>query len=169
MLAALALVLVLVLVLYGAYLVLTFLARDFRGAAENAADIPALVFAALGAVVARYQPREPDRVAAGRLRRLVSADQCHRALCEGAAAAPAYVASGYVVSDELGGTPGVVLRRVPRCERSRWSAAVPSARGPAHRLVADGESRRSGVHPRCVGGSLLRRVHHEPVRPRQPR
>jgi hypothetical protein len=55
MLAALALV----LVLYGAYLVLTFLARDFRGAAENAADIPALVFAALGAVVARRQPRNP--------------------------------------------------------------------------------------------------------------
>jgi drug/metabolite transporter superfamily protein YnfA len=57
MLAALALVLV--LVLYGAYLVLTFLTRDFRGAAENAADIPALVFAALGAVVARRQPRNP--------------------------------------------------------------------------------------------------------------
>ena len=55
MLAALALV----LVLYGAYLVLTFLASDFRGAAENAADIPALVFAALGAVVARHQPRNP--------------------------------------------------------------------------------------------------------------
>jgi drug/metabolite transporter superfamily protein YnfA len=51
--------LVLVLVLYGAYLVLTFLTRDFRGAAENAADIPALVFAALGAVVARRQPRNP--------------------------------------------------------------------------------------------------------------
>jgi hypothetical protein len=42
-----------------AYLVLTFLTRDFRGAAENAADIPALVFAALGAVVARRQPRNP--------------------------------------------------------------------------------------------------------------
>jgi hypothetical protein len=55
MLAALALV----LVLYAAYLVLTFLARDFRGAVENAADIPALVFAALGAVVARHQPRNP--------------------------------------------------------------------------------------------------------------
>jgi drug/metabolite transporter superfamily protein YnfA len=55
MLAALALV----LILYGAYLVLTFLARDFRGLAENAADIPALVFAALGAVVARHQPRNP--------------------------------------------------------------------------------------------------------------
>ena len=54
-LAALALV----LVLFGAYLVLTFLARDFRGAVENAADIPALVFAALGAVVARHQPRNP--------------------------------------------------------------------------------------------------------------
>jgi hypothetical protein len=55
MLAALALV----LVLYATYLVLTFLARDFRGAVENAADIPALVFAALGAVVARHQPRNP--------------------------------------------------------------------------------------------------------------
>jgi hypothetical protein len=55
MLTALALV----LVLYAAYLVLTFLARDFRGAVENAADIPALVFAALGAVVARHQPRNP--------------------------------------------------------------------------------------------------------------
>jgi drug/metabolite transporter superfamily protein YnfA len=55
MLAALALV----LILYGAYLVLIFLARDFRGLAENAADIPALVFAALGAVVARHQPRNP--------------------------------------------------------------------------------------------------------------
>jgi hypothetical protein len=55
MLAALALV----VVLYSADLVLTFLARDFRGAAENAADIPALVFAALGAVVARRQPRNP--------------------------------------------------------------------------------------------------------------
>ncbi len=55
MLAALALV----LVLFGAYLVLTFLARDFRGVAENAADIPALVFAALGAVVVRHQPRNP--------------------------------------------------------------------------------------------------------------
>jgi hypothetical protein len=55
MLAALALV----LVLYAAYLVLTFLARDFRGAVENAAAIPALVFAALGAVVARHQPRNP--------------------------------------------------------------------------------------------------------------
>ncbi len=55
MFAALALV----LVLYGACLVLTFLARDFRAAAEDAADIPALVFAALGAVVARRQPRNP--------------------------------------------------------------------------------------------------------------
>jgi hypothetical protein len=45
--------------LYAAYLVLTFLARDFRGAVENAAAIPALVFAALGAVVARHQPRNP--------------------------------------------------------------------------------------------------------------
>jgi hypothetical protein len=51
--------LALVLVLYIVFLVLIFLARDFRGAAENAADVPALVFAALGAVVARRQPRNP--------------------------------------------------------------------------------------------------------------
>lgn len=45
--------------MYAAYLVLTFLARDYRRAAENAADILALVFVALGAVVARHQPRNP--------------------------------------------------------------------------------------------------------------
>jgi hypothetical protein len=54
-LAALALV----LALYSACLVLIFLTRDFRVAAENAWAVPALVFAALGAVVAWHQPRNP--------------------------------------------------------------------------------------------------------------
>ena len=71
-LAALALA----LVLSGACLVLTFLTRDFRVAAENAWAIPALVFAVLGAVVAWHQPRNPIGwllVACGCLYLLVSA------------------------------------------------------------------------------------------------
>ena len=55
MLAALALV----LLLYSACVALLFLTRDFRAASESAWAVPALAFAALGAVVAWHQPRNP--------------------------------------------------------------------------------------------------------------
>jgi hypothetical protein len=52
-------ILALVLILYIACVVLLIVTRDFRAASENALVIPALVFAALGAVVAWHQPRNP--------------------------------------------------------------------------------------------------------------
>ena len=68
--------LALAVVLSGICLVLTFLTRDFRVAAENAWAIPALAFAVLGAVVAWHQPRNPTGwllIACGSLYLLVSA------------------------------------------------------------------------------------------------
>jgi len=66
----------LALLLYSTCVVLLIATRDFRAASENAWAVPALVFAALGAVVAWHQPRNPIGwllVACGGLNLLVDA------------------------------------------------------------------------------------------------